>query len=131
MPRERSPEAVAAGLEGHRDPADGAAGLDGLLAPAMQQRQQPLRIGRLFLERLAQHAGHQTRHQPSLETQFDHRHNRAILIKGDEGAAQIVPFHGAFILLELDTAAMVPYPRRRRPIESTLAAGLVAKPNLG
>jgi hypothetical protein len=56
MPRERSPEAVTAGLEGHRNAADGMAGLDGLVAPAMKQRQQPLRIGRLFLERLAQHA---------------------------------------------------------------------------
>ena len=73
---------------------DGMAGLDGLVAPAMQQSQEPLRIGRLILERLAHHAGHQTRHQPGLKTEFDHRHNRAILIKGGEGAAQIVPFMG-------------------------------------
>jgi hypothetical protein len=102
MPRAqppRQPKAVAAGLEGHRDPLDGVAGLDGLVAPALQQRQQPVGIRGLFLERLAHHAGHQSRHQPSLKTEFDHRHNRAILIKGDEGAAQIVPFHGAFILL--------------------------------
>jgi hypothetical protein len=40
---------------------------------------------------------------------------------GDEGAAQIVPFHGAFNLLELDTAEMVQRPRRRRPWNLRLA----------
>ena len=90
----RQPEAVAAGLERHRDAADRPAGFARLLAPATKQRQQPIRISGLLLERLALHAGHQTRHQPRVETQFDHRHNRAILIKGDEGSAQIVPFHG-------------------------------------
>ena len=63
MPRARSPEAVAAGLEGHRDPLDGMAGLDGLVAPARQQRPQPVRIGGLLLERLAHHAGHQATSQ--------------------------------------------------------------------
>jgi len=63
MPRaqpSRQPKAVAAGLEGNRDAADSMARLDGLLTPPLKQRQQPVRIGGLLLERPAHQARHQT-----------------------------------------------------------------------
>jgi hypothetical protein len=64
----RAAISISPEFEGHRNAADGMAGLDGLVAPAMKQRQQPLRIGRLFLERLAQHAGRRVRMRKGAES---------------------------------------------------------------
>src|SRR5712691_9788397 len=91
----RQPEPVAAGFEGRDDPLDLAAGFDRLVPPSMQQCQKRFRIGTLLLQWRSFEAGNNTPDQPGLETQFNHRNQRAILIKGDEGSAQIVPFHGA------------------------------------
>ena len=52
------------------------AGPDGLVAPAMEQIQQPLRIGGLLLERLALQAKHQApATSQTARAQFDHGHN--------------------------------------------------------
>ena len=90
----RQPEAVAASLEGHHNPFDLAAGFDRLLPPAIQKLHNRFRISTLLLQRLPGEAGNKTGNQPRLQTQFNHRNQRAILIKGDEGSAQIVPLHG-------------------------------------
>jgi hypothetical protein len=67
-----------------------AAGLDRLGSPSMQERQKRIVVGTLLLQRLSRQAGDKAGHQPGLETQFNHRNQRAILLKGDEGSAQVV-----------------------------------------
>ena len=63
----RQPEAVAAGLEGDRNPADCAPGLRRLVPPAMQQpKQRRLASGQLF-QRLAFDPGN-NRRQPASST---------------------------------------------------------------
>src|ERR1700694_5404014 len=84
----RQPEAVAASLEGHDNSLDLAPSLDRLGPPSMQQRQNRIRVGTLLLQRLSGQAGDKASHQPGLETQFNDRNQRAILLKGDEGSAQ-------------------------------------------
>jgi hypothetical protein len=51
------PETVAARLDSNRDPGDRSSGLDGLLAPAMQQRQQEHLACFEFLRQMARDAG--------------------------------------------------------------------------
>jgi hypothetical protein len=61
----RQPEAVAAGFEGQRNPRDCAAGLDRLIAPAMQHGKQPSRARLQLLARLTLNAGKHTANQPA------------------------------------------------------------------
>ena len=91
----RQPEAVAAGFEGHRYPLDRLARLDRFVTPAVQEPQQQHRIGGLLLQRIAGETRNQPGRQPRLRAQFNHRHQRAILLEGDEGLAQIILLHGA------------------------------------
>src|SRR5580704_6641621 len=53
----RQPKAVAAGLEGNRDPRDRAAGPDRLIPPAMQQGKQPFWARLQLLARLTLNPG--------------------------------------------------------------------------
>jgi hypothetical protein len=61
----RQPKAVAAGLEGSRDPRDRAAGPDRLILPAMQQTKQPFWARLHLLARLTANAGKHAGNQPA------------------------------------------------------------------
>src|SRR5271165_5699785 len=115
----RQPEAVPTSFEGQCNPRDLVAGLDRLVAPAMQQAKQPF-WGRLqLLARLALNAGKHTGDQPTRLAHLDDGNDRAILVQGDEGPAQSLPQRrprsfgwGIRALHQLATATMVPFPRR-------------------
>src|SRR6476660_1012134 len=86
----RQPEAVSTSFEGQGNPRDLAAGLDRLVAPAMQQAKQPFCTRLQLLARLALNAGKHTGNQPSRLAHLDDGKDRAILVQGDEGPAQVV-----------------------------------------
>ena len=110
----RQPEAVAAGLEGHRHPLDPPAALDGLAPPSVQERRQRFPVRGRSLQRLTRQPGNKAGHKPALQAQFDDRNQRAILVEGDEGPAQIVHLHGALHLLpESDDGATPSSPPHR------------------
>ena len=107
----RQPEAVSTSFEGQCNPCDLAAGLDRLVAPAMQQAKQPFCTRLQLLARLALNAGKHTGNQPTRLAHLDDGNDRAILVQGDEGPAQVVGW-GIAALHRLATATMVPSPRR-------------------
>src|SRR5256714_10607397 len=86
----RQPEAVAAGFEGNRDPRDRAAGPDRLILPAMQQAKQPFWARLQLLARLTLNTGKHAGNQPTRVAHLDDGYDRAILVQGDEGPAQVV-----------------------------------------
>ena len=86
----RQPEAVAAGFEGNRNPRDRAAGPDRLILPAMQQSKQPFWARLQLLARLTLNARNNAANKPARVAQLDHGNDRAILVKCDEGSAQVV-----------------------------------------
>src|ERR1700751_3202415 len=86
----RQPEAVAAGFEGERNARDRAAGPNRFIPPAMQQGKQPFRAWLQLLARLPLNAGKHAGNQPARLAQFDDGYDRAILVQGDEGPAQVV-----------------------------------------
>src|SRR5215469_14644884 len=86
----RQPEAVAAGFEGQRNPGDRAAGPDRLIPPAMQQSKQPFWVRLQLFARLTLNAGKHAGNQPARVAQLDHGNDRAILVQGGEGSAQVV-----------------------------------------
>src|ERR1700747_1232004 len=107
----RQPEAVSTSFEGQCNPRDLAAGLDRLVAPAMQQAKQPFCTRLQLLARLALNAGKHTGNQPTRLAHLDDGNDCAILVQGDEGPAQVVR-RGHRGLHRLATATMVPSPRR-------------------
>src|ERR1700752_1553409 len=86
----RQPDPVAAGLEGNRNPRDRAAGPDRLIPPAMQQGKQVFWAGLQLLARLTLNAGKHAGNQPARLAHLDDGNDRAILVQGDEGPAQVV-----------------------------------------
>src|SRR6202022_838466 len=86
----RQPEAVPTSFEGQCNPPDLAAGLDRLVAPAMQQGKQLFWVRLELLARLALNAGKHTGNQPARLAHLDDGNDCAILVQGDEGPAQVV-----------------------------------------
>src|SRR5437588_8547134 len=86
----RQPEAVAASFEGQRNPRDRAAGPDRLIPPAMQPAKQSFRARFELLARLTFNAGKHAGNQPARLAQLNDGNDRAILVQGDEGPAQVV-----------------------------------------
>src|SRR2546421_11548123 len=84
------PEAVAAGFEGNRNARDRAAGPDRLILPAMQQTKQPFWARLELLARLTLNTGKHAGNQPTRVAHLDDGYDRAILVQGDEGPAQVV-----------------------------------------
>src|SRR5712675_3075362 len=107
----RQPEAVPTSFEGQRNPRDLAAGLDRLVAPTMQQAKQPFCTRLQLLAWLALNAGKHTGNQPTRLAHLDDGNDRAILVQGDEGPAQVVRL-GHQGTPSVDAATMVPSPRR-------------------
>jgi hypothetical protein len=88
----RQPEAVAAGFEGKCNPRDRAAGPDRLILPAMQQGKQPFWARLELLARLTLNPGKHAGDEPARVAQLDDGNDRAILVQGDEGSAQSLPW---------------------------------------
>src|SRR5205807_4753354 len=86
----RQPEAVAAGFEGQRNPRDLFTGPDRLIPPAMQHRKQPFWARLQLLARLTLNTRNDAANQPARLAQLDDGNDRAILVQGDEGPAQVV-----------------------------------------
>src|SRR5437762_1542839 len=86
----RQPKAVAAGLESNRNARDSAAGPDRLIPPAMQHGKQPFWARLQLLARLTLNTRNDAANQPARLAQLDDGNNRAILVQGDEGSAQVV-----------------------------------------
>src|SRR6185369_6554390 len=86
----RQPKAVAAGFKGKRNPRDRAAGPDRLIPPAMQQGKHPFWARLKLLARLTLNPGKHAGNQPARLAQLDDSNDRAILVQGDEGSAQVV-----------------------------------------
>src|SRR5690348_11681398 len=86
----RQPEAVAAGFEGNRNPRDIAADPDRLIPPAIQHSEQPFWPRLRLLARLTLNAGKHAGNQPARLAQLDDGNDRAILVQGDEGSAQVI-----------------------------------------
>src|SRR5258708_37705636 len=86
----RQPEAVAAGLEGNRNPRDSAAGPDRLIPPAMQQGKQlfwaPLQLLAWLTLNPRKHAAN----QPARPAQLDAGHDGPILVQAARGPARVV-----------------------------------------
>src|SRR5216110_1367250 len=86
----RQPEAVAAGFEGKRNPRDRAAGPDRLIPPAMQNCNQPFWARLKLLARLTLNPGKHAGDEPARLAHLEDGYDRAILVQGDEGPAQVV-----------------------------------------
>src|SRR5437763_7984389 len=86
----RQPEAVPTSLEGQCNSRDLFTGPDCLIAPAMQQGKQPFWARLQLLARLTLNAGKHTGNQPTRLAHLDHGNDRAILVQGDKGPAQVV-----------------------------------------
>jgi len=86
----RQPKAVAAGFEGQRNPRDRAAGPDRLIPPAIQHGKQPFWARLQLLARLTLNTRNYAANQPTRLAQLDDGNDRAILVQGDEGPAQVV-----------------------------------------
>ncbi len=121
----RQPEAVATGFEGQRNPRDRAAGPDRLILPAMQQAKQPFWVRIELLAWLTLNAGKHAGNEPTRLAQLDDGNDRAILVQGDEGSAQSLPWRkpgsfgwGIAALHRLDAATKLPF-LAARPIAST------------
>src|SRR5436309_3485634 len=86
----RQPKPVAAGFKGKCNPRDRAPGPDRLIAPAMQQDKEPFRVRLQLLARLTLNAGKHAGDEPARLAHLDDGYDRAILVQGDEGSAQVV-----------------------------------------
>src|SRR5712672_2531217 len=107
----RQPEAVAAGFEGKRNPRDRAPSPDHLIPPAMQHCKQPFWARLELLARLTLNPGKHAANQPARLAQLEDGNDRAILVQGDEGPAQVVRL-GHRGTPSLDAATKLPFPRR-------------------
>src|SRR5271170_1115857 len=107
----RQPEAVAAGFEGKRNPRDSAASPDRLIPPAMQHGKQLFWARLQLLARLTFNTRNEAANQPARLAHLDDGNDRAILVQGDEGPAQVVRL-GHRGTPSLDAATKLPFPRR-------------------
>jgi hypothetical protein len=86
----RKPKAVSTGFEGKRNPRDLAAGPNRLIPPAMQDGKQPFWARLQLLVRLTLNTRDYAANEPARLAQLDDGNDRAILVQGDEGPAQVV-----------------------------------------
>src|SRR3954454_16898186 len=107
----RQPKPVAAGFKGKCNPRDRAPGPDRLIAPAMQQDKQPFWVRFQLFARLTLNAGKHPGNEPARLAQLDDGNDRAILVQGDEGPAQVVRL-GHRGTPSVHAATKLPRPRR-------------------
>src|SRR5947209_11271852 len=115
----RQPEAVSTGFEGKRNPRDLAAGPNRLIPPAMQDGKQPFWARLQLLVRLTLNTRNYAADEPARLAQLDDGNDRGILVQGDEGPAQSLPWRkpgsfgwGIAALHRLHAATKLPFPRR-------------------
>src|SRR5436305_2540015 len=77
----------------------------------MQHGKQPFRARLQLLARLTFNTGNEAANQPARLAQLDDGNDRAILVQGDEGPAQVVRL-GHRGTPSLDAATKLPFPRR-------------------
>src|SRR5580700_2557992 len=107
----RQPKAIAAGFESKRNPRDRAAGPARLIPPAVQHRKQPFRARLQLLARLTLNTRNDAANPPARLAQLDDGNDRAILVQGDEGPAQVVRL-GHRGTPSVNAATKLPFPRR-------------------
>ncbi len=96
----RQPEAVAAGFETCPWLEQGASAIRVIVRPAltassrqaMQRAKQPFWARLQLLARLTLNAGKHAGNQPARLAQLDDGNDRVILVQGDEGLAQSLPW---------------------------------------
>src|SRR5690348_15073816 len=88
----RQPEAVAAGFEGKRNSRDRAPSPDRLIPPGMQHCNQPFWARLELLARLTLNPGKHAGDEPARLAHLEDGNDRAILVQGDEGPAQSLPW---------------------------------------
>src|SRR5215467_814808 len=108
----RQPEAVAAGFESQRNPRNIATGPNCLIPPAMQHRKQPFWARLQLLARLTLNTRNYAADQPARLAQLDDGNDRAILVQGDEGPAQVVRLGHRGTPFGSIAATKLPRPRR-------------------
>src|SRR5205823_13934681 len=86
----RRPQPGPDGFEGNCNPGDRAARPDRLIPPPMQQGKQPFWAWLQLLARLTLNPGKHTADKPARLAHLDDGYDRAILVQGDEGSAQVV-----------------------------------------
>src|SRR3954465_15722707 len=86
----RQPEALAAGFKGKRNPRHRAPSPDHLIPPAMQHCKQPFWARLELLARLTLNPGKHAGDETARLAHLDDGNDRAILVQGDEGPAQVV-----------------------------------------
>src|SRR5438477_11579225 len=112
----RQPKPVAAGFGGNRNPRYRAAGPEHLALPAMQQAKQTFWVRLQLLARLTLNPGKHAGNQPARLAHLDDGYDRAILVQGDEGPAQVVRL-GHRATPSLHAATKLPF-LAARPIAS-------------
>src|SRR6516164_3173134 len=105
------PEAVTPSFEGDHGPGDHMARLRCLVRPASEQLEQRHFVRLKLLRWMALDTRKDTSDEPARKAHLDDHDQRAILLQGGEGPAQVVRLrHGT--LHRLFPATMVPCPRR-------------------
>src|SRR5215472_8521957 len=108
----RQPKAVAAGFESQRNPRNIATGPNCLIPPAVQHRKQPFWARLQLLARLTLNTRNYAADQPARLAQLDDGNDRAILVQGDEGLAQVVRLGHRGTPFGSIAATKLPRPRR-------------------
>src|SRR2546428_13067085 len=92
----RQPKSVTPRFIGDDDAFDLTSGLNGLMTPSVHEFQQLVLVGFQLLQRLALDARNHSCDKPARLAHLDHDDERAILVQGGEGSAEIVRLqHGA------------------------------------
>src|SRR5262249_60664797 len=105
------PKALAAGFKTQRNPRNIATGPTCLIPPAVQHRKQPFWARLQLLARLTLNTRNYAADQPARLAQLDDGNDRAILVQGDEGPAQVVRLGHRGTPFGSITATKLPRPR--------------------
>src|SRR5215472_16570308 len=86
----RQPEPITTRFKRDDQSGDRLASCNRLIAPAVQQREQSFLVGCQFFQRFSLDTRNHSAYQPSCGTEFDNRYQCLILLKGDEGPAEVI-----------------------------------------
>jgi len=86
----RQPEPITTRFKRDDQSGDRVAGCNRLIAPAVQQREQTFLVGCQLFQRFSLDTRNHSAYQPSCGTEFDNRYQCLILLKGDEGPAEVI-----------------------------------------
>src|SRR5215831_16573479 len=86
----RQPEPITTRFKRDDQSGDRLASCNRLIAPAVQQREQSFLVGCQLFQRFSLDTRNHSAYQPSCGTEFDNRYQCLILLKGDEGPAEVI-----------------------------------------